>query len=309
MIICLGQTPTVQRTMVFGHVTLDSVNRATEVVEYASGKSINCARVIHTLGHPVLCLGLVGGARGSFIEQDLDSIGVAHRFTSAVAATRLCTTVVDHAARNATELVQEAPPATPAEVMALLAELGTVIADAELLVLSGTLAPGSPHDFYGQCVRLAAGAGLRTIVDAAGPALLAAAEAGASVLKPNRDELARTLGVSTATDQDLAAAIDQLHQRGAKWVVLTDGPRGTLAASVEGRYRISTVPVQAVNAIGSGDAFAAGLAVALARGESLPEAAAYASAAGSANALTLRAGQVSAQQVQLLRKRVTVERA
>ena len=50
MILCIGTTPTVQRTMVFDRLTVDEVNRATEVTEYSSGKAINVARVLTQIG-------------------------------------------------------------------------------------------------------------------------------------------------------------------------------------------------------------------------------------------------------------------
>ena len=50
MILCLGTTPTMQRTMLFPRVRIDEVNRAAEVREYASGKSVNVAKVLKTLG-------------------------------------------------------------------------------------------------------------------------------------------------------------------------------------------------------------------------------------------------------------------
>ena len=46
MIVCLGTTPTMQRTMLFDRVEIDAVNRAVEVREYASGKSVNVAKVL-----------------------------------------------------------------------------------------------------------------------------------------------------------------------------------------------------------------------------------------------------------------------
>ena len=45
-----------QRTMVFARGEIDAVNRAAKVTETASGKSLNVARVLHTLGNDVLAM-------------------------------------------------------------------------------------------------------------------------------------------------------------------------------------------------------------------------------------------------------------
>jgi tagatose 6-phosphate kinase len=64
----------------------------------------------------------------------------------------------------------------------------------------------------------------------------------------------------------------------------------------------------AVNPIGSGDAFTAGLVWRLLRGDDLGAACRWGSAAGAANALTLMAGEVNRPDVDRLVQEVTVER-
>ncbi len=103
MIVCLGTTPTVQRTMTFDRLALDEVNRAKTVDEYASGKSVNVARVAHLLGADVLELGFVGGDRGEFLRRALTEEGVRHDFVSVGPRSRLCTTVIDSSTGTVTE--------------------------------------------------------------------------------------------------------------------------------------------------------------------------------------------------------------
>src|SRR5437588_11269473 len=107
MILCLGTTPAFQRTMIFTKVTIDGVNRAIEVRQTASGKSINVARTLHTLGAPALAMGFLGGDTGKFMREDLDRAGIAHDFVCVGPATRTCTTAIDQTSGTATELIQE----------------------------------------------------------------------------------------------------------------------------------------------------------------------------------------------------------
>ena len=107
MIFCLGTTPVMQRTLVFDRVHLDAVNRAADVRETASGKSINVARVLHLLGEDVVATGFLGGDTGKFIREDLDRAGVCHDFVSVAPKTRTCVTVVDPGGGTTTELVEE----------------------------------------------------------------------------------------------------------------------------------------------------------------------------------------------------------
>src|SRR5262245_39940889 len=141
MIITLGTTPALQRTMTFANLTVDAVNRAAAVHEYASGKSINVARVIHTMGHQCVATGFIGGESGAGCRRDMDSVGIAHDFVSVSAKTRMCITLIDSSAKTATELIEEANPISGEEARALLSKLAQLLPRAKALVLSGTLAP------------------------------------------------------------------------------------------------------------------------------------------------------------------------
>src|SRR5690349_12464607 len=120
MILCVGTTPTVQRTLTFDRVKVDDVNRAADVHEYASGKAVNVARVLAVLGEAALAAGFSGGRRGEALLEDLTEAAIPHDFVSTAAQTRLCTTVIDRAAGTATELVEESPRASDAEWAAMM---------------------------------------------------------------------------------------------------------------------------------------------------------------------------------------------
>src|SRR5438874_6446384 len=132
MILCLGTTPALQRTMTFARLSLDAVNRATDVREYASGKSINVARVAHTLGEKVIAAGFLGGDRARAIRNDLDQARIAHDFIDIAAPTRMCVTVINQSSATATELIEEAPAVNRADAQRLLMHLETLLTRAKI---------------------------------------------------------------------------------------------------------------------------------------------------------------------------------
>ena len=75
--------------------------------------------------------------------------------------------------------------------------------------------------------------------------------------------------------------VGALREAGIASVVLTLGARGSLVADADGTHRIPAAPVTAVDTTGAGDAFIGALAVGLARGETLPDAARLASRVGA----------------------------
>jgi tagatose 6-phosphate kinase len=307
MIITLGTTPTVQRTMSFAKLSIDDVNRATSVRQFASGKSINVARVLHALDERVVTTGIVGADGGKFMRMDLNRAGIANDFIDSPTATRLCITLLDESSGTATELIEEAAAPHFDAFDELLAKLGDLMAHADVLVMSGRLAPGAGDDFYAGCVTIARGANVQTVVDAVGTPLKLAMFEHPTIVKPNRAELNATLNRSVETDDNLRDAMAQVIDLGAKWIVVTDGPRDTHLTDGKDFWRIQTPAINAVNPIGSGDAFAAGLAAGLRRKRPVPDACALGVVCAAANAMTAHAGHVNKEDIANLAKVVSAE--
>ena len=104
------------------------------------------------------------------------------------------------------------------------------------------------------------------------------------VLTPNRGELGQLTSRTVETRDDALAACDWLQTGWPRRlnVVVTLGAHGCLVRAVDQTVR--TIPghtVRARDAVGRGDAFSGTLAVALAEGRSLFEAAAWANAAAA----------------------------
>lgn len=306
MILCLGTTPTVQRTMVFAKLTPDAVNRATEVTEYASGKSANVARVLHTLGTDVLEMGFLGGLRGKFFREDFSRAGIPHDFIEVPGQTRLCTTLIDRSSGVVTELVEESPTLPEQGYETLLERYSAAVARAEMVVLSGSLPPGAPQDFYARCLQLA-GKGKRVILDAVGQPLTLALAHRPFLIKPNAHEVGKTLGIDIHSEPALRDGMKQLVHRGATWVIVTRGSADTLVTDGTSYWKVNTPKVDAVSPIGSGDSFAAGVAYGLSQKQDVPQACTLGAACGAANALTPHSGLLYKPDVDRLLPQVKVE--
>jgi len=305
MILCLGTTPTVQRSMTFDRVTIDDVNRAIEVRDYASGKSPNVARVLRTLGADPLEVGFAGGDRGRFLLDDLKQAGVRCDFVPVAAQTRLCITVIDRSTNVATELVEEHAPVAAAGWAEMDRKLRELLPQFEYWIFSGSLPSGAPQDFYAKWIPLADQHRATLILDARGEPLNLALAHGGFIVKLNRDELAATLGVALDSEAALSQAARRVVPAGGASIV-TLGSKGAVASDGRAVWRVIPPKIAAISAVGSGDAFAAGLTLALSRGQSLPEAMKLASACGAANAMTALAGHLNADDVDKLLPSVSV---
>ncbi|MGI5231672.1 1-phosphofructokinase family hexose kinase [Actinoallomurus sp. CA-142502] len=226
-------------------------NRVDSVHARAGGKGVNVARVLRSLGHDVLVLGLAGGPTGEAVRADLEASGLAHDLVPAAGETRRTVTVV--AGDEATMLGEPGPAVAPEEWAALEAR----VPDADALVISGSLPPGVDGEAVaGLTARLSA-RGVPVIVDTSGEALLRAAP-HAWAVKPNAEELAGTTG----TDDPVAGA----RMLGASAVVVSLGADGLLAVTAGGVHRAAPPRRVSGNPTGAGDAVVAALAAGVAAG-------------------------------------------
>ncbi len=308
MILCIGPTPAVQRVMVFPKLAIDQVNRAVRTLDGAAGKSVNVAKVLKSLGEQPLATGFLGGDRGADLRALLQARGIEIDFVEVKARTRQCLTVIDESGATQTELVEESQAVTEADYEELARIVQNRIPKCRAVVMSGTLTPGAPADFYLRCARMATESGALSIVDAQGPALIEALKAAPYLVKPNLSELAATLGRELRDESAVLSAMRDLRDRGAQRVVITAGREPVLAFDGRTSWRIRSPRITALNPIGSGDAFTAALVWRLLRGEDLGQSCRWADAAGAANALTIMAGEVNLNDVQQLLREVALER-
>lgn len=134
-----------------------------------------------------------------------------------------------------------------------------------------------------EAIRIGKEAGCRVILDPA-PARedLPAAWREVDVLSPNETEaeaILHSLGLDVPTDLEEAAAL--LRRQGPAAVALKAAARGSVVADSAGAVEAPAFPVAAVDSTAAGDAYTAGLAVALCEGASLVEAARFGNACGA----------------------------
>lgn len=102
----------------------------------------------------------------------------------------------------------------------------------------------------------------------------------ADYITPNETELA-VITHMDAQSENVEAAARQLITREGQTVVVTLGEQGAMWVTQTASGKVPTFSVDVVDTVGAGDAFNAGLAVALAEGQSLADAIQFANAVGA----------------------------
>ena len=149
----------------------------------------------------------------------------------------------------------------------------------------------TPLEVATEAAKLAQERGVRVVWDPA-PALEMGPEAYSlcDVLTPNQSEAERLTSISVTDVGSAKRASRQLVNYGVSACVVTMAGDGAYYATGDDEGYIPPFEVDIVDTVAAGDAFSAGLGVALAEGRSLRSAIRYASAAG-ALAVTVRGAQ------------------
>lgn len=259
--------------------------RTTHEYYNPGGGGINVGRVVNRLGGKAHCVYLSGGATGRTLDDLIGLHKLEHTHIPVAGDTRIAMTALEHSTGKEYRFTPQGPLVHEAEWLACLAVLGQL--DGAYLVISGSLPPGVPGDFYATVARLMAGRGIPVVLDTSGDALrLGLTDGGVDLVKPSKGELETLVGTPLDTADVLADAAMSLVGRGqAKMVAVTMGHEGALLAHAAGTVFLPAPPIDAKSAVGAGDSFVAGMVFALATGQSETEAFRFGVAAGSAAVL------------------------
>jgi 1-phosphofructokinase len=282
MIVTVTPNPAVDRILVIPGFRTGSTNRAVVERTDIGGKGINVARHLTRLGCEVIATGFLGARDLRGVVETLAAQRVRTDFVRVAGETRVNLKILDPTSGQETEINEPGPPLAPDAVDALLDKVRALAPRCAVMVFSGSLPPGAPDDLYARAITLAAGAGVRTVLDATGAPLRQGIAARPDLVKPNRAEAEELLGVSLRDEADVIAAAKRLVEDGARTAVISLGPAGAVCASTTGAWRARAPQITPQNTVGSGDAMVAALAWALMRSLSAPDALRFATALGSA---------------------------
>lgn len=290
-----------------------AIHRPRSLSMVPGGKAANVVRAARHLGLTGEVVAVLGGHAGRWYAEALAGRGIGIRSVEVPDETRTCLSVLDDSSGALTEFYEAGVRLAADDWVRIEEALRASIGDdgpGVLVVLAGSLPPGAPADAYARLGRVAAGAGARVVVDIAGEPLAAALAAAPWLVKVNAAEAATVTGIATTTRDGALDAARALVAMGARSAIVTRGVAGAVLAGPEGAWSVGGVPTDARGpyAVGSGDAFLAGFAVALSHGAPPDEALRTAVAAGAANARMPGQGELDPREVARIGPGLEVER-
>ncbi|MFI1470062.1 1-phosphofructokinase family hexose kinase [Streptomyces wuyuanensis] len=276
-------------------------HRVSEVGERPGGKGLNVARVLGALGHEAVVTGFAGGPNGRTLRDGLAGLPVRDALVPVAGNTRRTLAVVDAATGDTTQFNEPGPTVTPGEWAAFLTTYESLLREAEVVALCGSLPPGIHVGAYAELVRRARAAGVPALLDTSGEPLRRGIAARPDLVKPNADELAQLTG-----SREPLGATHAARRRGARTVVSSLGPDGILAATPEGIWQATPPGKVLGNPTGAGDSAVAGLLSGLVDALPWPDRLVRAVALATATVLSPTAGDFDRACYEDLLPRITV---
>lgn len=280
MIYTVTLNPSIDFIVHLSHLKLGDLNRMDHDLKLPGGKGINVSRILNQLAIDTTALGFVGGFTGQHIENCLSAEAIATNFTHIADDTRIN---IKLKSETETEINGAGPLVTAAEQAALL-EIVKAAPAGSIFVLSGSVPPSLPSDFYQKFIAIIEANGSQFAIDTTGPALLAALPAKPLIVKPNHHELAELFDVTFEKLEDLFPYAQKLGAMGAQHVLISMAGDGALFFH-EGKIYHANVPKGTVkNSVGAGDSMIAAFVGIYETTKDPLEAFRYGVAAGSATA-------------------------
>jgi 1-phosphofructokinase family hexose kinase len=285
LIVTVTPNPVLDRTLTVPRIVFNEMMRATASRLDWGGKGFNVSRALRALGVESVAMGFVGGVTGQRLARGLRDLGIVTDFVAVAGETRTNTVITDGEGERYIKVNEAGPTVQAEEWGAFLDRARERVRPGEIWVLSGSLSPGLPSDFYAQLIGLVQERGAKALLDASGEPLRLGCVVGPHLVKPNAVEAKEMMGWEIDSEADALSAAAFFLDQGVKLVALSLGAEGMLLASRQQAVWARPPRVQARNPVGAGDASLAGMAWALERGLALDAIARWGVAAGTAAAI------------------------
>lgn len=306
-LVCVAPNPAIDRIYDVTALTPGAIHRPLRATAVAGGKGLNVARAARHLGADVVAVTLLRGHAGRWIADELSRAGLPFRAAWAPGETRTCISIHDPGIDGLTEIYDSGEPVPRAGWVDLERLAAEATAEAELVTVSGGIPPGVDPGAFGGLCAIGRSRGARVLLDVYGPGLVHALPERPWLVKLNEGEAAAVLDRAVVDEASALEAGHELRQRGAGVVIVTRGRAGAVVVTGDGTWRIGEPPAEGRYAVGSGDAFLAGLAVGLLEGGSLLDTVRLGAGAGVANAQTPGQGELDPSAARAFAATIPVE--
>lgn len=296
MILTLNLNCSLDKIYTVDDLPHGGVARAKTLQNTAGGKGLHIANICAILGEDYVVTGFLGGHTGAMIREILDARHMHHDFVPIAGETRSCINIGTPDGKQ-TEVLEQGPEISAAERESFLQKYEKLLAKADIIVGSGSLPQGLELSFYTELIEMARRKKKKFLLDTSGATLKESLAANPFLIKPNQDEIEMLLQKKVSSLADAAESVRHFLDMGILMPVVSLGKNGAVVGWQGDVYHAMPPVCSVVNAVGSGDAFVAGMAIGLSRELPFTDILRLGSACGAANVLEKESGFVRRENV------------
>lgn len=247
---------------------------------FFTGKAMNVAMGLARLKADVFATGFMYEINGNQFEQALHKESVPYKFVWNKGRVRENYKFIDNKSMltEVDDVSPEIPPEKQEELLNLIRQL---LPQCDAIEVSGGLAKNMSPDYYAKILSLVPD-GVIKVVDTEGERLLQSLKTGVDLVKPNIEELEKTLKIRLTDKETMLKSCYKLIDMGAGCVLLSLGKNGAVITDGAKNYYCKSINVAMNSTIGAGDGMVAAATNALVKGLDLKDVLKQGVAAGTA---------------------------
>lgn len=297
-ILTAGLSPAVQKIILLEHLEKGKVNRSTDYIIDAAGKSINTCRVLIQAGLKANALVPVGNESIDMFTKLCSKDSIPLIASETAGRIRTCYTLIDTKEKSSTEIVVNEPETVSAEEEKAFCRLFSEnLEGTGCLVVSGSRLKGFSDAVIPFMVEESSKRNISFLADYKGKDLknsFISEKIRPDFVKINKTELLQTFGSGSAHEREI---IKELSKKYNNTFIITSGEGSTLISQSGNLFEMESEKLEAINPIGCGDSFNAGIAEGIIKNFTLQQAAEKGRDYAAKNALSLHPGWIKNNEV------------
>ncbi len=268
MITTVTLNPAIDKSVILGEIRVGEVQIIKEVIQTVGGKGINVSKVLNLFGVESFATGILGKDNANLFKNYLDVKGIKHNFYEVSGITRTNIKIIETQKQRTTDLNEKGIHIETSDFRNIYEKLYELSKKSEYVIVSGSVPSGISENDFSRLIRKMSKSS-NVVVDTSGKKLTLAVEAGASIIKPNIDEIKDAYDVCFDSERDYIDFCRSLIATTDLTVILlTLGSKGAYYITEDEVLHGMVPSIKPLNTVGAGDSFLGGYLAGICLGKS-----------------------------------------
>jgi 1-phosphofructokinase family hexose kinase len=307
MILTVTINPLLERRLFFNEINPNGENRADKEEYVAGGKGINISRQLNLLGIKNIALTFLGGPTSKILRQTLTDEGINFTAVAIHADMRTATAIFDAEGKRRASYFSPNFEVTAKEVNEFKSKLAKMIPNASLVVFAGSSPSPLADEIFPFGIETAEKEDKPVLLDTYGAHYEECLKSKPFAVHNNLREVEKSLGVKLNDEKSIKEFMSELYGKGVRLSFLTNGDDYLYVSKFDFHYRVKPPEIKEIDAVGSGDAFTAGIIYGLEKSLVFKDSLKFGTALGALNAASEKTCQVVKEEAEKEIEKIEVE--